>query len=43
MAPGIDPRPPITTMEMITNEVVGSKVMSVLFKDWVAKAKHTPA
>ncbi len=43
MAPGIDPSPPITTIEMITNEVVGSKVISVLFRDWVAKAKQTPA
>ena len=43
MAPGMEPRPPITTMEMITNEVVGSKVMSVLLSCWVAKAKHTPA
>ena len=43
MAPGMEPRPPMTTMEMITNDVVGSNVMSVLFSVWVAKAKHTPA
>ena len=41
MAPGMEPSPPMTTMEMITNEVVGSKVMSVLLSCWVAKA-NTP-
>ena len=39
----MEPSPPITTMEMITNDVVGSKVMSVLLICWVAKAKQTPA
>ena len=43
MAPGIDPSPPMTTMEMMTNEVVGSKVRSVVLSDWVAKAKQAPA
>ena len=33
----------MTTMEMMTNDVVGSKVMSVLLSCWVAKAKQTPA
>ena len=40
-APEIEPRPPITTMEMMMNEIVGSKV--AVLKRSVAKARHTPA
>ena len=35
----MEPRPPMTTIEMMTNDVVGSKVMSVPFNRWVERRK----